>query len=108
VGQHPDLMLSAKRDGKAARFFRKMLQGAEHTRQPRVVTVKRNAAHPPAMETPESEIQTARKRRCGELRGRAAFKTTESEQDHRNIVTGKLMMGLKVLFNMYWCFTWIA
>ena len=37
-GNTLDFMLSAKRDGKAARFFRKIL-GAKHTHAPRVITV---------------------------------------------------------------------
>ncbi|MEO1396917.1 MAG: IS6 family transposase [Cyanobacteria bacterium J06634_5] len=43
-----DFMLSAKRDTKAAkRFFKKVLK-ASHTIGPRVITVDKNAAYPPA------------------------------------------------------------
>src|SRR4028119_1992398 len=45
-----DFMLSAKRDGKAAARFRRMLK-AQHTQTPRVINVDKNAAYPVAMET---------------------------------------------------------
>ena len=45
-----DFMLSATRDADAAeRFFRQVLQ-ASHARTPRVITVDKNAAYPPAFE----------------------------------------------------------
>ena len=45
-----DVMLSAKRDGKAAaRFLRKVLKG-QHTQAPRVITVDQNAAYPVAID----------------------------------------------------------
>jgi transposase-like protein len=49
-GNTLDLMLSAKREGKAAaRFFRKVLK-AQHTQPPRVITVDKNVAYPAAMD----------------------------------------------------------
>ncbi|EDX82838.1 hypothetical protein S7335_16 [Synechococcus sp. PCC 7335] len=49
-GNTLDFMLSAKRDAKAAkRFFKKVLH-ASHTIAPRVITVDKNAAYPPAIE----------------------------------------------------------
>ena len=48
-GNTLDFMLSAKRDTKAAkRFFKKVLN-ASHTIEPRVITVDKNAAYPPAI-----------------------------------------------------------
>jgi len=48
-GNTLDFMLSAKRDAKAAkRFFKKVLN-ASHTIAPRVITVDKNAAYPPAI-----------------------------------------------------------
>ena len=48
-GNTLDFMLSAKRDTKAAkRFFKKALN-ASHTIAPRVVTVDKNTAYPPAI-----------------------------------------------------------
>jgi transposase, IS6 family len=45
-----DFMLSATRDADAAeRFFRQVLQ-ASHTRTPRVITVDKHAAYPPAFD----------------------------------------------------------
>jgi transposase, IS6 family len=50
TGATLDFMLSARRDADAAeRFFRQVLQ-ASHTRTPRVITVDKNAAYPPAFE----------------------------------------------------------
>ena len=49
-GNTLDFLLSATRDAKAAeRFFRKALR-ASHTVPPRVITVDKNAAYPPAFE----------------------------------------------------------
>jgi transposase, IS6 family len=49
-GNTLDFRLSATRDAKAAeRFFRKALR-AQHTAPPRVITVDKNAAYPPAFE----------------------------------------------------------
>ena len=48
AGNTLDFMLSTTRDAKAAeRFFRKALR-AQHTATPRVITVDKNAAYPPA------------------------------------------------------------
>jgi IS6 family transposase len=44
-----DFLLSPTRDTKAAKkFFRKVLR-ARHTMPPRVITVDKNAAYPPAV-----------------------------------------------------------
>jgi transposase, IS6 family len=50
TGATLDFMLSPTRDaGAAERFFRQVLQ-ASHTRTPRVITVDKNAAYPPAFD----------------------------------------------------------
>ena len=55
TGATLDFMLSATRDANAAeRFFRQVLQ-ASHTRTPRVITVDKNAAYPPAVESLQQE-----------------------------------------------------
>ncbi|EDX83598.1 hypothetical protein S7335_778 [Synechococcus sp. PCC 7335] len=54
-GNTLDFMLSAKRDAKAAkRFFKKVLH-ASHTIAPRVITVDKNAAYPPAIKALKKE-----------------------------------------------------
>ena len=47
-GNTLDFMLSAKRDAKAAKRFLKKVLNASHTIEPRVLTVDKNAAYPPA------------------------------------------------------------
>ena len=55
TGATLDFMLSSTRDAEAAeRFFRQVLQ-ASHTRTPRVITVDKNAAYPPAFEALQRE-----------------------------------------------------
>ena len=49
AGNTLDFMLSAKRDAKAAKRFLKQVLNAPHTVEPRVVTVDKNAAYPPAV-----------------------------------------------------------
>jgi len=76
-----DFMLSAMRDADAAeRFFRKMLR-ATHTIQPRVITVDKNAAYPPAFEALQQDgalSETCMLRQCKYLNNMI-------EQDHRAI-----------------------
>ena len=51
TGQTIDFLLTATRDTTAAeRFFRKAFR-AKHTTPPRVITVDKNAAYPPAFTT---------------------------------------------------------
>jgi transposase, IS6 family len=55
TGATLDFMLSAMRDADAAeRFFRQVLQ-ASHTLPPRVITVDKHAAYPPAFEALQQE-----------------------------------------------------
>jgi len=54
-GNTIDFLLSATRDAKAAeRFFRKVFRAC-HTATPRVITVDKHAASPPAFETLQQE-----------------------------------------------------
>ena len=51
------ILLSARRDAKAAkRFFRKTLNAA-YTQTPRVINVDKNAAYPPAIDAPKTDEQ---------------------------------------------------
>src|SRR5215813_5097578 len=78
-GHTIDFMLSATRDADAAeRFFRQVLQ-ASHTRTPRVITVDRHAAYPPAFEALQHDgtlAETYLLRSCKYL-------NNVVEQDHR-------------------------
>ena len=79
TGATIDFMLSATRDAQAAeRFFRKALR-ASPTISPRVITVDKNAAYPPAFETLQQEGTlpgTCLLRQCKYL-------NNVIEQDHR-------------------------
>ena len=89
VGDTLDFMLSAKRDGKAARFFRKVLK-AKHTQAPRVITADKNAAYPVAIEALKADetISTETQFR------QSKYMNNVIEQDHRNIKRlTKPMMG---------------
>jgi transposase, IS6 family len=81
TGQTIGFLLSAKRDATAAeRFFRKALR-ARHTAIPRVITVDKNAAYPPAFEALQQErtlVATCTLRQCKYL-------NNVVEQDHRFI-----------------------
>jgi transposase-like protein len=67
TGATLDFMLSPTRDAEAAeRFFRQVLQAA-HTLTPRVITVDKNAAYPPAFESLQQEKllpETCQLRQC--------------------------------------------
>jgi len=80
-GNTIDFMLSATRDATAAeQFFRKALQ-ANHTVPPRVITVDKNAAYPPAFEALQQEgtlPPTCTLRQCKYLNNLV-------EQDHRSV-----------------------
>jgi transposase-like protein len=80
-GSTIDLMLSARRDAKAAeRFFRKALR-ASHTGPPRVITVDQTAAYPRAFEVLQQEgtlPPTCTLRPC-------QYSNNLVEQDHRAV-----------------------
>jgi transposase, IS6 family len=79
TGATLDFMLSPTRDAEAAeRFFRQVLQ-ASHTLTPRVITVDKNAAYPPAFEVLQQDStlpETCLLRHCKYL-------NNVMEQDHR-------------------------
>ena len=84
--------MSATRDATAAeRFFRKALR-AQHTVTPRVITVDKNAAYPPAFEALQQEgtlTATCTLRQC-------KYVHNVVEQDHRGVkrIT-RPMLGFK-------------
>jgi transposase, IS6 family len=81
TGATLDFMLSPTRDAEAAEhFFRQVLQ-ASHTLTPRVITVEKNAAYPPAFESLQQEKtlpETCQLRQCKYLNNMV-------EQGHRFI-----------------------
>jgi transposase, IS6 family len=81
TGQTMDFMLSAKRDARAAkRFFRKMLTSPRQ-QSPRVITVDKNPAYPPAVEA--LKLDGLLSNSC-ELR-QNKYLNNGIEQDHRFI-----------------------
>jgi IS6 family transposase len=79
AGATLDFMLSPSRDAEAAeRFFRKVL-GARHTTAPRVITVDKNAAYPPAFAALQQEGLLAEA--C--LLRQCKYLNNLIEQDHR-------------------------
>ena len=90
-GNTLDFMLSAKRDGKAARFFRKVLK-SKHTQTPRVINVDKNAAYPIAMAKMKEEETIAEETELRQVK----YLKNIVEQDHRNIKRmTRHMMGFK-------------
>jgi IS6 family transposase len=89
TGATLDFMLSPTRDAEAAeRFFRQVLQ-ASHTLTPRVITVDKNAAYPPAFEALQQERllpETCLLKQCKYL-------NNIIEQDHR-LVKRRVNPGL--------------
>src|SRR5215203_4416579 len=80
-GQTIDFRLSAKRDAAAAkRFFRKAL-GQPHTRNPRTITVDKNAAYPAAVTAMKREGELWRFSRLRQVK----YLNNIVEQDHRRI-----------------------
>jgi DDE domain len=97
AGQSIDFLLSKTRDATAAEhFFRKALR-ATHTATPRVITVDKNAAYPPAFATLQQEGQLPARctlRQCkltgcafsGAQTRPALFACTPSATDERDAV----------------------
>ena len=80
-GNTLDFLLSAKRDAKAAkRFFKKVLH-ASHTIAPRVITVDKNAAYPPAIKALKKEKSLPRATKTRQIK----YMNNVVEQDHRFI-----------------------
>jgi transposase, IS6 family len=89
TGQTIDFMLSARRDKRAAkRFFRKMLKTAKG-QSPRVISVDKNQAYPPAIEELKNEgvlAAPSQLRQCKYL-------NNILEQDHR-VIKRRVNAGL--------------
>ena len=80
-GNTLDFMLSAKRDAKAAKRFLKKVLNAPRTIEPRVITVDKNAAYPPAIDAlkaDEALPETTETRQ-------SKYLNNTVEQDHRFI-----------------------
>ena len=78
-GNTLDFLLSAKRNTKAAkRFFKKVLN-ASHTIAPRVITVDKNAAYPPAIETLKTDKSLLKATKTRQRK----YLNNIVEQDHR-------------------------
>jgi transposase-like protein len=74
-------LLTAKRDAQAAkRFFRKALK-ANHTEEPRVINVDKNAAYPKAIDELKAKKELSKR---VELR-QNKYLNNKVEQDHRFI-----------------------
>ena len=76
-----DFMLSSKRDRKAAkRFFKKALS-SNHNQIPRVITVDKNPAYPPAIDELKNEKNLFKNVEIRQIR----YLNNIIEQDHRSI-----------------------
>ena len=81
TGNTIDFMLSAKRDKKAAkRFFEKALK-SRHNQKPRVITVDKNAAYPPAIDELKNEKKMDNSAKIRQIK----YLNNIIEQDHRAI-----------------------
>jgi transposase-like protein len=81
VGNTLDFLLTAKRDAKAAeRFFWKTLN-AFHTQEPRVITVDKNPAYPPAVEQLQADSFLPQRTKLRQVK----YLNNIVEQDHRFI-----------------------
>ena len=80
-GETIDFMLSSKRDRKAAkRFFKKALS-SNHNQIPRVITVDKNPAYPPAIDELKNEKNLFKNVEIRQTR----YLNNIIEQDHRSI-----------------------
>ena len=80
-GDTIDFMLSSKRDRKAAkRFFKKALS-SNHNQIPRVITVDKNPAYPPAIDELKNEKNLFKNVEIRQIR----YLNNIIEQDHRSI-----------------------
>jgi|ERR1035437_294258 IS6 family transposase len=80
-GDTIDFMLSAKRNQKAAkRFFKKALN-SNHNQIPRVITVDKNSAYPPAIDKLKNEKNLFKNVEIRQTR----YLNNILEQDHRSI-----------------------
>ncbi|GMA64868.1 IS6 family transposase [Alicyclobacillus fastidiosus] len=91
-GKTVDFMLSSSRDVKAAkRFFRKALS-SPHNQTPRVITVDKNPAYPPALQQLKDETEIPQETSIRQTK----YLNNMVEQDHRFIkkITNP-MLGFK-------------
>jgi transposase-like protein len=80
-GDTIDFMLSAKRDRKVAkRFFKKALS-SNHNQIPRVITVDKNPAYPPAIDELKNEKNLFKNVEIRQIK----YLNNIIEQDHRSI-----------------------
>ena len=77
----PDFLLSAKRDAKAAKRFLKKVLNAPHTQFPRVITVDKNAAYPPAIDELKADESLPESTETRQVK----YLNNIIEQDHRFI-----------------------
>lgn len=92
IGNTIDFMLAANRDAKAAkRFFKKALS-SPHNQLPRVITVDKNAAYPPAIQQLMNEKALSKETVIRQTK----YLNNIVEQDHRFIkkITNP-MLGFK-------------
>ncbi|MFK8184564.1 MAG: IS6 family transposase [Phormidesmis sp.] len=80
-GNTLDFMLSAKRDAKAAKRFLSKVLNASHTIEPRVITVDKNAAYPPAIAGLKAEKALSETTETRQVK----YLNNLVEQDHRFI-----------------------
>ena len=81
AGNTLEFMLSAKRDAKAAKRFLRKVINASHTIEPRVVTVDKNAAYPPAIEALKADESLPKSTETRQIK----YLNNLVEQDHRFI-----------------------
>ena len=80
-GNTLDFLLTAKRDAKAAKRFLRKVLNALHTIAPRVITVDKNAAYPPAIKALKKEKSLPRATKTRQIK----YMNNVVEQDHRFI-----------------------
>ena len=80
-GNTLDFLLTAKRDAKAAKRFLCKVLNAPHTIEPRVITVDKNAAYPPAIKALKKEKSLPRATKTRQIK----YMNNVVEQDHRFI-----------------------
>ncbi len=80
-GNTIDFMLSAKRSKKAAKRFLKKALGSKHNQIPRVITVDKNPAYPPAI----NELKNNRMLPQNVNLRQIKYLNNIVEQDHRSI-----------------------
>jgi len=80
-GDTIDFMLSAKRDQKAAKHFFKKALSSNHNQIPRVITVDKNPAYPPAIDKMKNDKILPKNVGIRQIK----YLNNIIEQDHRSI-----------------------